>query len=185
MRAPAGCKVMVGLGLKLKFERNIAWDPYELPTGNGGSQLRQFRRNRKHLLATGPAGELYVLGLPTRGGFIGRVFDRQGRYLRTFWPPPAKDVGKLAKLGYRFTTTTWGDRVPMCCRYGPAVYQGDPRKLAPTEIGKTMFAVAGVSEYRLGPRPALDPRQPAPLGGGHRCQRQPGGPRRPIRQRGR
>ncbi len=157
--APAGCTVRVSLGLQPRFEMNIGYDHYDLPTGTGGCQMPEFARNDKYLVGRNADGEVFVLGTPG-GGFAGRVY-KDGKYRRTFWPPSAADIGKLAQFkpptsprdGYRFATTTWGDKVLVCDRYGPAGFNGDGRKLPLPEHGKAMFFTAGVDDYRLEPWP--------------------------------
>ena len=86
----------------LPLERNIGYDPFSIPCGDGGSQLREVRElakaGRAYVVARGPGGEVYVLGAPDRGGHVGRVF-RGGGYVRTFWPVSAKDVQALIEDG--------------------------------------------------------------------------------------
>jgi hypothetical protein len=95
--APAGCKVKVGLGLQAKFERNI-WDPnYVLGPV---------------VLGTGKDGEMYVGSIHPKNCW-GRVYSKDGKYLRTFWPPSAADLDKAtAAMGIGMVPTTWGDKVP-------------------------------------------------------------------------
>ncbi|MBA4389139.1 MAG: hypothetical protein C0404_14295 [Verrucomicrobia bacterium] len=155
--APAGCLVRVSLGLKPRFEQNIGYDHYDMPTGSGGCQMPEFSKNDKYLVGKGADGELYVLGMPG-GGMVGRVY-KDGKYVKTFWPPSARDVEKLAqfkegKPGYRFATTTWGDKVLACDRYGPTGFVGDGRKIPLPDHGKAMFFVAGVNDCKLEPWPA-------------------------------
>jgi len=109
-KAPAGCKVKISLGLKAGFESNLVWDPYETHRAFEGEQ------KNKLLTAKGPGGLLYTWHVRTySGGAQGRVFDKGGKYVRTFWPPPAKDMEKvLVSCGFKFATTTWGDKVPVC-----------------------------------------------------------------------
>jgi len=39
--------------------------------------------------------------------------EKDGKYFRTFWPPPADTPeAKLKELGVEFASTTWGDKVP-------------------------------------------------------------------------
>jgi len=142
-KAPEGCRVKVSLGLKATFERNLAYDPNETAG--------------KVLVGTGQDGSLYVLSMPGRGSFFGRVYDKDGKYVRTFWPPAAKDLPKLGKLGYRFATTTWGDKTLVAGWFGPFVYQGDGRGKPASELGKAMFASAGITDYKEANRPAALP----------------------------
>jgi len=150
-KAPAGCKVRVSLGLAPVFEMNIGYDPYDLP-------VRYYKRTDpqySYLVAKGAGGERYILCITQKGGYQGRVFDKDGKYVRTFWPPAAKDVQKLAQFkplnprdGYRFAETTWGDKVLVCGSYGPTMFNGDARKLSAVDIGKAMFHVEGVTGYK-------------------------------------
>jgi hypothetical protein len=160
---PAGCSIRVGLGLAAEFERNIGYDPHALPSGTGGSQLPEVRRNaaNQFLVAGGPGGRTYVLGLPQRAGYQGRVF-KDGKYVRTFWPVPAGDVAKLTGLGYRLAKTVWGDASIVCGWFGPTRLQKDARKLQLAEIGKAMFQAAGIAEYQVKPRPAGIPASKLP-----------------------
>ncbi|MCX7805522.1 MAG: hypothetical protein N3A38_10085 [Planctomycetota bacterium] len=159
-KAPEGCRARVSLGLKPKFEMNIGYDHYDIPTGSGSCQMPEFSKNDRYLVGKGAGGEIFVLGTPG-GGFVGRVYNKDGKYVRTFWPPAAKDVEKLEKFkpanprdGYRFATTKWGDRVLMCDRYGPVGFNGDGRQVPLPDHGKAMFFVAGVEDYKLEPWPA-------------------------------
>jgi hypothetical protein len=99
--------------------------------------------------------------MDARTGFQGRIFDNDGKYLRTCWPPAAADVGKLVDFGYEFATTVWGDKALMCGWFGPTRYPGDARKKPIEELGRVMFGLAGVEEYKAGPRPE---RIPPPKG---------------------
>ena len=163
-KAPAGCKVRVSLGLKPVFDRNIGYDPYDLPTGRSSCQLPEARDNTNHVVGKGVDGEVYVLGLVSKGGFQGRVYGKDGKYVRTFWPPSAKDVEKLAQFksgkrggDYTFAETTWGDKILVTDRYGPGGYKSDGRKVPLPEHGKAMFFAAGVTGYKMEPKPANIP----------------------------
>jgi hypothetical protein len=87
--------------------------------------------------------------MPARGGFVGRVFDAQGNYVRTFWPVPADDLPKLEKVGYEFSITIWGDKLPFSGWFGPTTFPGNARRMTLEEIGRPMFAAAGVDQYEL------------------------------------
>ena len=71
-KAPAGCKVRVSLGLKVDYARSIAY------ASNAVAQSVQA-------LAVDGEGMLYVVGL---AGDQIKVFDREGKYVRTAWPFP-------------------------------------------------------------------------------------------------
>jgi len=157
--APAGCRVRVGLGLSARFERNLLWEPGDLPA----SPSNQRPEDRGKLLtATGTEGKLYVLAMDARSGFQGRVFDKDRKYLRTFWPPAAADVAKLADFDYEFATTVWGDKALVCGWFGPTHYPGDARKKPIEELGRVMFGLVGIAKYEAGPRPEQVPPPQGP-----------------------
>jgi hypothetical protein len=63
-------------------------------------------------LATGKDGARYVGGQD--GGYwcSGRAYDKDGKYLYTFFPPSAARIEEAMKpLSHPFATTTWGDKV--------------------------------------------------------------------------
>lgn len=162
-KAPGECRARVSLGLKPRFERNIGWDPYFMAAGSGGCQLPEFSGNTKQfVVGRDNQGALYVLGTPNYGGYVGRVFAKDGKYLRTFWPPPAKDVEKLKTFGYRFAKTVWGDQVLVSeDRNGPLLYKGDGRRdgrsVPLPDHGKVMFGAADVAGYKMEDKPAQLP----------------------------
>jgi len=100
--------------------------------------------------------------MPSRGGYLGRVFDAHGKYVRTFWPVAADDVPKLENVGYEFSTTLWGDRLPFCGWFGPTTFLGDPRRMTLEEIGRPMFATAGIEKYEMTRRPEAVPAATLP-----------------------
>ncbi|MCX7590393.1 MAG: hypothetical protein N2255_02070, partial [Kiritimatiellae bacterium] len=66
-------KVRIGIGLKATLEKHLGFDPYTFRTIVG--------------LAVSPRGELFVLDTqPTYGASAIRVYDREGRYVRTVMP---------------------------------------------------------------------------------------------------
>ncbi|MCX7803781.1 MAG: hypothetical protein N3A38_01195 [Planctomycetota bacterium] len=104
----AGCKVRVSLGLKAEFDRNIIWDPYAMPAGitpSGGK-----KGEPGYLLAEGKDGVRYV---GARSGWcFGRAYDKDGKYLYTFFPPSASKLEESFKsLSHPFAATIWGDKV--------------------------------------------------------------------------
>lgn len=120
--APAGCTVKVGLGVKAKFERSIGWHPHALYSHERENKVKAWT-------ATGKDGNSYVSVAVGRGEeWTGRVYDKDGNYVRTFWPPPAADMEKYldqytdhnAFLGkVKLATTIWGDKTIAAARYGP------------------------------------------------------------------
>ncbi|MBA4388092.1 MAG: hypothetical protein C0404_08935 [Verrucomicrobia bacterium] len=92
---PAGCKVKVGLGLKASLDKLIGDEPR---LNAGGS-----------IMACDGQGNLYSIS-DNRSSRIG-VLDREGRYVRTVWPPPASMPA--ASLGtIDFTKRVDGKMIP-------------------------------------------------------------------------
>ena len=89
--APAKCVVRVSLGLKPRLDTFLGED-------------RSFARAADSGLAVDRRGRVYGLGGPCV-----RVFDRDGRYLRTIMPPPASLPADRMSL-VQWTRTTWGAR---------------------------------------------------------------------------
>jgi RNA polymerase sigma-70 factor (ECF subfamily) len=106
----AGCKVRVGLGLQAQFDKSIAYDPYLLPPETSPvSYLVPL--HGQMLVGTDSDGKFYI-GTMSRCNVTGQVFGKDGKYIRTFFPPPAADVEKvMGGRGYKFGTTKWGDKV--------------------------------------------------------------------------
>lgn len=74
---PGAVKVRVGIGISARLEKYIGFDPYTFRTIVG--------------LAVSPRGELYVLDTQsTYGASSIRVYDREGKYLRTLMPYSAQ-----------------------------------------------------------------------------------------------
>ena len=156
-KAPAGCKVRVSLGLKAEFERNIAYDPYDLPDGARGI-TQQLTDEGKYLAATDSEGKLYVLALGSFIAFQGRVYDKDGKYVRTFWPPAAADLEKVTKIGIKLATTKWGDKTPVTRgKITCFASQGNMRKKPVAAAGKAMFDFVGIVGFKEGPRPEVLP----------------------------
>lgn len=136
----AGCQVKVSLGLKPRFERNLAYDPYLMSDG---------------MVGTGADGSVYLLNTTGYGAYQGRVF-KDGKYARTFWPPPATDIEKAGAVGYQLATTDWGDKAPVYANItgGPFSFQGDGRNKSAKDLAAAMFKFAGIADYKKGARPA-------------------------------
>ena len=158
---PAGCVVKVSLGLMATYERSLLWDPLALPD--------------ELLSGTGPDGNFYV-GIAGRHSTWGYVFDKRGKYLRTFCPAPAAEVekdGEAPPDGYggmvvqeRYmgvvaenggippvTTTDWGDKVMISGWFGPFSHP---------KILEARFAKLGVTNAKEGPRPTVLPASKLP-----------------------
>jgi len=79
--APAGCKVRVSLGLKANYENTFLWDP---------------RSINPNAMVADEKGMVYWL---TGGTDLSvRVFDREGRYVRTVAPFPAHLLRRPEKV---------------------------------------------------------------------------------------
>ncbi len=106
--APAGCKVKVSLGLDAKFEKLETW-----------ALMSSIKP-----LAVGKDGEVYAAGRTDTGSGAIHVFGRDGKYLRTIFPPPAsrQDGGKLTPERFGgpidWNKTAKGDFVPRRHRFG-------------------------------------------------------------------
>lgn len=114
-KAPAGCSVKVGLGLKFAPERDIAYHPAGIPEGKKSSALKGA--------ACGPDGMLYIFAT----GQI-KAFKPDGQYSHTVLPcsaslPPEK------MTGFRLLKTIYGDSVIDAGWKGPLEnfsFSGDP-----------------------------------------------------------
>ncbi len=89
-------RIRVSLGLKPRFERHLLWSPERrimsvIRWGNGESALAQ-------LMCAGPEG-VYVYD----GGMVDhlRLFDHQGRYVRTIHPFPSDKLDDLIGVAAR------------------------------------------------------------------------------------
>jgi DNA-binding beta-propeller fold protein YncE len=96
--APSGCRVRVGLGVKFTYERSMGWSPDSMAAQS---------------FAVGKDGRVYCVS----GGSI-RVFDRNGKYIRTLMPPPGglkpEDYG-----AFQMIKTKYGDYVFFSDWMGP------------------------------------------------------------------
>ncbi|MFO7898799.1 MAG: hypothetical protein R6V58_07025, partial [Planctomycetota bacterium] len=77
------CVVRVSLGLKSRFERTLYWSP-------------ERRAGNVHAMAAGPDG-VYVFDSGRAFDHI-RLFDRDGRYVRTVYPFPAEKLESIPDL---------------------------------------------------------------------------------------
>ncbi len=118
--APPGWKVEVGLGLHGRFDKALGWDPQRVHTNIDG-------------IAVDRHGQLYVL---CDGPHI-RVFDRQGKYIRTLLPPAANVRPEDMTL-IEWTGSTLGR---------PAVYR-------PRSGGSSTFDLYRFAGFRL-PKQAM------------------------------
>jgi RNA polymerase sigma factor (sigma-70 family) len=156
-KAPAGCKVRVGLGLKATYEKNIYYDHCVLPEANEG------RKDGTVPTATGADGNTYV-GFSGRFHHYGRVYDKDGKYLRTFCPPPAAELEKFAAAqGLKVATTRWGDRVVV----NPGNYYWEfvnnaGRASDEADLNEIVKRASGAAEAKCAPLPAFLKRGPEP-----------------------
>lgn len=124
-----GCRVKVGLGLRAEFDKSMMYNPHYLkivPLGPETCKVWAFPEDKESpwLVGAGPDGNVHVVAYMTgieTAGIVGRVFSKDGKYLRTFFPPPAKDAERAAGiLGLGLGTTKWGDRVMVTDWLGPS-----------------------------------------------------------------
>jgi hypothetical protein len=133
--APAGCRVTVGLGLRvMRVKSNF--NPYGV-------------RDTKVTYATDPDGNFYLRN--------GLKYGKDGKYLGRYYPPPSRNLQTAIKSkqmqplssrkgnSLRVATTEWGDKVAILSWYGWGLriargkdgWSGDIFKtLGPTEYGK-------------------------------------------------
>lgn len=123
--APTGCTVRVGLGLQAKYALSIAWHSHDLaPVSDPAVWPTQA--------VVAASGGLTYVAVPTWLGWHGRVYDQQGNYVRTFWPPPAERLAEVADQLYGNgparayvigksvpRETVWGERVWSGPLHGP------------------------------------------------------------------
>ncbi|MCX7803779.1 MAG: hypothetical protein N3A38_01185 [Planctomycetota bacterium] len=106
--APAGCKVRVSLGLDARFEKFEMW-----------ALMSSIKP-----LAVGKDGEVYAAGRNDTGSGGIHVFGRDGKYLRTIFPPSTsrQEGGKIKPERLEgpiaWNRTSKGDFVPRRYRFG-------------------------------------------------------------------
>ena len=88
--ATAGCQVKVCLGLDARFEKLQSW-----------ALMDGIR-----VLAVGKGGEIYALSSTDITSSL-RVFGRDGKYVRTVFPPPALETAEGKILPERFALIAW------------------------------------------------------------------------------
>ncbi|MCX7805438.1 MAG: hypothetical protein N3A38_09655, partial [Planctomycetota bacterium] len=75
---------------------------------------------------------------------MANCIEKDGKYFRTLWPPPADTPSAiLQEAGIRLATTRWGDKVPVGGWFGPYTpHCSEDEKLRPKamEALKTLFA---------------------------------------------
>lgn len=115
------CKVKVGLGLQAQFERNLLGSVYDMAA-----------RLTEYWTSTDADGNFYVISAaPKEAVTQGRIFNKDGEYVRTFFPPPASDLEKYFDLMHRglgptirFAQTIWGDKT-LVSAGGPRIVNMD------------------------------------------------------------
>ena len=108
-----GCSAVVLAGMKAKFDKFLCWNPdsfASLVGGAGGA------------IAVGPGGKLYVLNHMSVHYALLRIFDREGKYLKSLWPfnPALPKVPELYKNGWGMQDYE-GNTVPVSVNHA-AVY---------------------------------------------------------------
>jgi hypothetical protein len=150
--APAGCTARVSLGLKPEFDKTLWWDPYDIPV----CDVKQFRKPNKVLVGTTSDDGRVVAGV-SRAGATARVFDKDWKYVKTVFPPPAdKMVSFCTEANIPLATTKWGDKVPIVQSFwGGGYYRlrywGDKKRNIYEDIPdleKAMTSLGGASEVK-------------------------------------
>ncbi len=97
----AGCKVVVGIGLRAKFDRFILGNP------DGFGALGAPNWAFPGAIAVGPKGELYVVEQYGVHYSTLRVFDREGRFVRCLWPLSVDKPKETLEPFFASTMTIW------------------------------------------------------------------------------
>ncbi len=98
---PAGSKAVIALGTRAKFDKFVLSNP------DGFGNLGNANWSAPGAIAVGPKGELFVVEQYGVHYSTMRVFDREGKYVRTVWPlsmSKPKDVLEPFLAG---TMTIW------------------------------------------------------------------------------
>ena len=140
-------KARVSLGLRPSFDRLIGYEPAELGGVRG--------------LACAPDGSLYVFHCygsahPNDGTTACAVFSREGKYLRTILPYPARLPEEKLK-GLKRLELPGGAKVPFICQVETRSFLpglGDLPSQRPVVTSDGRLAFVGVQE---GPRPYAQP----------------------------
>lgn len=137
-------KVRVGLGLQARYVLSIAWHSHDLAPV---SEVKGVQPR----IAVDANGFTYV-AVPLWLGWHGRVYDKAGNYVRTFWPPSASDLDKFADRlygpGYILgagvpRATVWGDKVYSGSIHGPFESSPYASKVARDDIDAVIKRAAG------------------------------------------
>ncbi|MCX7805810.1 MAG: sigma-70 family RNA polymerase sigma factor, partial [Planctomycetota bacterium] len=104
--APAGCKVKVGLGLKTTLDKFFFDNPLLIGYTRDDTVWRGVACAREgNVFLTAAGGRCILL-------------DREGRYVRTVWPPPATTMSPEKFPAIRFARRTDGKMVPVYSSWG-------------------------------------------------------------------
>jgi hypothetical protein len=157
--APAGCRVRVGLGLKARHADSLLWHPHDLApvSESDGANV---------LSATGKDGLIYVAA-PLWLGWHGRVYNPDGSYARTFWPPASADLEKNLDLLYgpgsvsnmpllgkaELRLTRWGDKAFSAPIHGPFESSPYAKSVKRDNIAAVMARASGGAAAAPGPIP--------------------------------
>jgi len=113
------------------------------------------------ITAKGKDGTTYVISHGKNAQ--GRAYDKDARYLHTFFPPSAEDLATImGGQGYQFATTIWGDKTLVADWFGPfGGTKSDPRRKPVLEqladAVAALKAQPGVGKVKIAPLPALQP----------------------------
>jgi len=139
--AAVGCKALVGVGLKAKFDKFILWEP------DG------YDRARKDLARVLKGNDDEYLVSQHWGVHMTttRVFNAQGKFVRQIWPPSLnKPKEKLTRLLSEPMVggDDWEDRrVPMCVNHNSTYHFGTAWPVLVTRDGSLLGVHGYVSDY--------------------------------------
>jgi hypothetical protein len=144
-KAPAGCKVKVSLGIQAKFERNLIHDHYDMAV----LAKQDYRNDVRLAVAEGPDGSRYLASI-NGGSVVGKVYDKDGKYLRTFMPPPAAELEKVDDgTGRKIVATKWGDKVIVPFWFGPWAYDNKWLEGDTADYPRVLAKLAGQDGFKL------------------------------------
>lgn len=97
----AGSKVVIALGTRAKFDKFVLSNP------DGFGNLGNANWSAPGAIAVGPKGELFVVEQYGVHYSTMRVFDREGKYLRTVWPLSMDKPREVLEPFLAGTMTIW------------------------------------------------------------------------------
>ena len=140
--AAEGCRVLLGVGTRAKFDKFILWNP------DGFACLGATSWSSPGSMAVGPKGELYLVQQYGVHYSSMQVFDRQGHLIRSVWPLSMNKPKEVIATFLQSTMTIWpGDVAP----WGATDYEG---RTVPRSVMHSAFYWYGVKSVSLaaGPR---------------------------------